>query len=57
MTLKSKRQMEKPFEQATKPATNAETQFDPSFLLQIKEAGRGRPDPFLCAGTDYPAHR
>jgi hypothetical protein len=37
MTLKSKRQMEKPFEKATKPATDTETQFDPSFLLQIKE--------------------
>ena len=36
MTLKSKRQMEKPFEQAARPALNAETQFDPSFLLQIR---------------------
>jgi hypothetical protein len=29
--------MIKPFEEATKPATDAETQFDGSFLLQIKE--------------------
>jgi hypothetical protein len=41
MTLKRKRQTEKSsaasIEEATKPATDAETQFDPSFLLQIRE--------------------
>jgi len=41
MTLKRKRQTEKSsaasFEEETKPATNADTQFDPSFLLQIRE--------------------
>jgi hypothetical protein len=41
MTLKRKRQTEKcsaaSIAEVTQPATNAETQFDPSFLLQIRE--------------------
>lgn len=41
MNLKRKRQTEKSsaasIAEVTQPATNAETQFDPSFLLQIRE--------------------